>query len=51
MIPEPLTMVEMIDESAGVSNAVKRATCSGFAESETPGYDRAMSCRHFYRQA
>ncbi len=51
MTSAPLTMVEMIEEPAGFSNAANRATCSGFADSETPGYKRAMFCLRIFRQA
>lgn len=51
MTAAPLTMVEMIGGSAGFSNAPNRTTCSGFADSETPGYMRAMSRRRLNEQA
>ncbi len=47
----PPIMVEMIEESAGFSNAPNRTICSGFADSETPGYKRAMSRRRLYEQS
>ena len=47
----PPIMVEMIEESAGLSKAPNRTIRSGFADSGTPGYKRAMSRLRLYEQS
>ncbi len=51
MSAAPPSMVEMIEETAGFSNAPNRTICAGFADSETPGDEWAMSSCHLYEQS
>ncbi|MCY3872732.1 MAG: hypothetical protein OXF88_00385 [Rhodobacteraceae bacterium] len=48
MSAAPPIMVEMIEGSAGLAIAPNRTICSGFADSGTPGYKRAMSRLRLY---